>query len=462
MKRKIIFGFVFCCLILTTFAAFSGVRGQDKKQLKQALKIAAEADAIFQQKNYRAAIDRYAAALAVAPNLAQAHFWKGYAHYYLKEYDQAAAELDAALTNGYKPFDVYKIRWFVNYQRKNYDAALDDARNAQKLDPKSQEFNLAIGELQLAKGSYQESLDIFQKAVQTNPNNADLYFYIASAYAGIGDAGKQISAATEAVNKNTKFLGESYFLIAEARRKDKKYAEAAEAYQKAISAKPDIYAAYHNLSDIYRTENKIKEAVDITNKGLAAFPDDGNLYVDLSRYSSLANRKGDAIAAASQAVKLLPAQAAGYTNLCRAYYETKQFPLAQTACEAALKISPNDGEANVYMGFTVLSIGKEAAAREYFKKSIDGMLEFTKANPDFFDGYYSLGNAYYYVGQPQKSVEAYLKTLELNPNFTRARFNLGLTYFVNKNLPAAREQYEILAKADKDLADKLKAVIDKK
>ncbi|MDQ6788218.1 MAG: tetratricopeptide repeat protein [Acidobacteriota bacterium] len=465
MRRKIITSFISLCLLLTavsTLVIKINGQGQNKKQIKQANSLVAEGDTSFQQKNYRVAIDKYTQAIALVPNLAKAHFWKGYAHYYLKEFDQAIPEMDTALAQGYTPLDVYRVRFFLHYQQKNYDLALQDAQKAQQFDPKSQEFGVSVGEIQLAKGSYQEALDTFQKFIQLNPNNADVYYYIASAYNGLNDIPKQTEAAEEAVKRNTKFLGESYFLIATALQKDKKYQPAAEAYQKAISAKPDNYAAYHNLSDIYRIQNKYPAAIDITKKGLINFPDDGNLLTDLSWYYNLAGRNFESITAAQQAVKALPDKILGYTILCRAYYETKQNQLALQACDSALKINPNDGVANVYEGFSYLSLNKTDTANTFFKKAIDGMQEFTGANPEYSDGFYLLGNAYYYGGQPQKAIDAYLKSLELSPDFAKARFNLGLTYFVKGDLPAAREQYTILLKTDKTLAEKLKALIDKK
>ncbi len=463
MKRKIIFSFVYFCLLLSAFFSLpADANGQNKNQTKQAAKLVAEADAVFRQKDFRAAIDKYTGAIALIPSLSKAHFGKGNAHIQLNEYDQAISEMDAALAGGYKPLDVYKIRWSLHFKKKNYDLALQDAQKVLQLEPKNSDLNIAIGEIQLARGSYREALDVFQKSVQLDPNNADTYYYIASAYEGLGNTEQQTASATEAVKRNTKYLGESYFLIAEALRKDKKNAEAVEFYQKAIGAKPEIYAAYHNLSDIYRTQNQLKEAIEITKKGLQVFPEDGNLYVDLARYYSLFNQNFEAIPAAQKAVKLHPEQSSGYAILCRAYNETKQYQPALEACNSALKINPNDGETNVYLGFTHLSLNKDEAAKDYFKKAVEKMLAFTKANPDYFDGFYSLGNAYYYVEQTQNAIEAYLKTLQLNPNFTRARFNLGLAYFVNGNLPAAREQYTILLKTNKDLADKLKQTIDKK
>ncbi len=458
--KKNIFSILICSLLLISPIL---VDGQNKSQSKQAAKLSAEGDRSLQQKDYKTAISKYAEAIALLPSLAQAHFGKASAYIQLNETDQAVAELDAALAGGYKPLDVYRLRWSLYFAKKNYDAALDDARKVSQLDPKNSDLNRAIGEILLAKNSYQDALDSFQKFAQTNPNDADVYYFIAASYNGLKNNDRQISAAQEAVRRNTKYLGESYFLIAEAARENKNYAQAADFYTKSIGAKSDINtAAYQNLADIYRRQNRFKEAVETIKNGLQKFPDDGNFYVDLGRYLNLAERNAEAIVAGERAVKLLPGNFAGYASLCRVYYETKQLQQAQQSCETALKINPDDGASNVYSGFINLSLGRDEAAKIFFKRAVEQMTEYAKNNPDYFDGFYLLGNSFYYAEQPQKAVEAYLKTLALNPNFTRARFNLGLAYFVAGNLPAAREQYNALLKTNKDLAEKLKAVIEKK
>lgn len=458
MKKNIFFIFICLLMFLPTLAD-----AQNKSQSKQAAKLSAEGDRSLQQKDYKTAVSKYAEAIALLPSLAQAHFGKGSAHIQLNETDQAIAELDAALAGGYKPLDVYRLRWSLYFAKKNYDAALDDVRKVFLLDPKNAEVNRATGEILLAKNSYQDALDSFQKFARTNPNDADVYYFIAASNNGLKNTDKQISAAREAVRRNTKYLGESYFLIAEAARENKDYAQAAEFYSKAIAAKPDINTiAYQNLADIYRRQNRFKEAVEIIKTGLQKFPDDGNFYVDLGRYLNLAERNAEAIVAGESAVKLSPENYAGYAGLCRIYYETKQFQQAQSACETALKINPADGASTVYSGFVNLSLGRDGTAKIFFKRAVGQMTEYVKNNPDYFDGFYLLGNSFYYAEQPQKAVEAYLKTLALNPNFTRARFNLGLAYFVGGNLPAAREQYNALLKTNKDLAEKLKVVIEKK
>ena len=463
MNRKIILSLAFCCLFWWVFSASSlEAFAQKKTQTKQAARLIAEGDTAARQRDFRAAIEKYAAAIALAPDSsARAHFGKGDAHARLDERDEAINELGAALAQGYAPLEVYKIRWLLYFQKKNYDAALADAENAARSEPLNADFNRAVGQIQLAKGAFQAALDAFEKSAQANPNDADVYYFIAAANAGLGNAEKQLSAANDAVNRNTKFLGESYLLIGDALRKNKKYQQAADFYRKATNASPKIYAAYRKLGDVYRTQNKFGEAVEAVKKGLQIFPDDENLSADLGRYLILSSRYAEAIVAAQQSVKLFPNSFSGYANLCRAFYEAKQLQPALKACNNALKINANDGEVNVFAGFTNLSLNRNDAANAFFKRAADALLEYTRANPDYSDGFYLLGNAFYYVGQPQKAVEAYLKTLELYPNFAKARFNLGLAYFVKGDLPQARAQHAILLKTNKDLADKLKATINK-
>ena len=89
----------------------------------------------------------------LVPKNSTADFWKGYAHYYLKETDPAIGELDMVIAQGYKPLDVYKVRWFLNYDKKNYDAALSDVREGLALEPNNLMFLIGAGEYLLRQGA---------------------------------------------------------------------------------------------------------------------------------------------------------------------------------------------------------------------------------------------------------------------------------------------------------------------
>jgi tetratricopeptide (TPR) repeat protein len=463
MTRKIFFGFIINFLLLTAFSASIVEVNAQKKLPDKVKKLVKQADQFFQQKDYRSAVNKYAEAILISPNFPQAHFQKGYAHYYLNEYDLAITDLDLALAQGYKPEqEIYKLRWYLHYEKKNYDSALKDVQEALKIEPANNTLILGLANIYRFQGAYKDAVGVYKKVAEIESNNPDVHYFLALSYFKTGDFQAQGLAASEAVKRNTQFIGESYYLLGDALQKSKKYDEAIQAYERALNAKPDIFEIYINLSEIYRNQSKYDEAIATANKGLRLFPNNGDLYVNLSRDYSLANRNDEAIVAAQNAIKVLPNQSAAYTNLCRAYNDTKQYQKAVDACNDALRINPNDGETNYYIGRAYDLLKKPDVATEHYKKAVVGLVEYTRINPEYSDGFYLLGNALYADNQRDKAVEAYKKSLQLSPNFAKARYNLGYMYFLSKDMNSAREQYNALLKIDKDLAEKLKQAIEKK
>ena len=324
MPKNILFKLFACFLLLAIFSVAQAVA--QKKPSDKAKKLVKQADALFQKKDYRNAANKYAEAIIISPDYPYAHFWKGYAHYYLKEYDQAIADLDAALAQGYAPQqEIYKLRWFLNYEKKNYEQALKDVQEALKAEPGNSAFNLGLANIYRSQGLYKEAVDAYKKVLEIEPTSADVPYFMALSYSKIGDYQSQEQAAAEAVKKNTPFVGESFYLLGEALQKNKKYDEAIAAYQQAINAKPDIYEVYVNLPEIYRLQSRYEEAINVTKKGLTLYPNNGELFKNLSWYYSLADRHNEAVNAALNASVLLPSQSAPYTNLCRAYNDIKQY-----------------------------------------------------------------------------------------------------------------------------------------
>ncbi|MEJ7702043.1 MAG: tetratricopeptide repeat protein [Pyrinomonadaceae bacterium] len=437
------------------------VNAQSKKPSDKAKKLAKQGDRFFQNKDYRNAVNKYAEAVILSPEFASAHFWKGYAHYNLKEIDQSIGDLNAAFEQGYKPLDVYKLRWYAFYE-KNYDLALKDVREVLKLEPANKELNIAIGNIYRSQKAFQEALDAYQKVVELDPNNRDVHYFIALSHFNLNNFLLQGAAAAEAIKRNTQFIGESYYLLGDSLQKAKKPVEAIQAYEKALNVKADILEVYNNLAELYGSQNHFNKVIDTIKKGLHLFPDEGNLYVSLSWYYNLNDQPAQAVVAAQNAVKLLPEQAAGHTNLCRAYNDLKDYQLAVSACGNALRINPSDGETSFYLGRAYDLLSKPDEATKYYKQAVSGLEEFTRNKPSNPDGFYLLGNAFYADNQTEKAIEAYKKALELNPGFARAHYNLGYIYFLKKDMASALEKYDVLLKINAGLAEKFKKAIEKR
>lgn len=459
-------------LLVMMFAAFVVIAGMQmpliaqqqptKKQFEQARKFALEGDKAFRQKNYRKAITEYQKATAIAANFPAAHYFKGYAHYYLNEFDAAVESFTAALTHQYSPLEVYKVRWFSYYKAKNLDSALADLEQLLKLQPQEASHWTSAGDLYREKGMVKEAVAAYEQAVTLNPNSGDLFYSLAFTYALMGDRVQQGVTALKAIQKTTRFLGDSWYLVGVSFQSQRKYPEAADAFERAISAKPDIREAYLNLSQIYQVQNRFEDAIATIKKGLEVAPENGDLYVTLTWLYSLTDRNVDAIIAGRKAVSLVPEQYMAYTNLCRAYNDAKQYDQAIQACNSALKLQPGDGESNFYLARAYDFQKKPDVATGFYTKAVKGLVEFTEQNPDYSDGFYLLGNAYFAVGQRTSAIAAYRKSLALSPKFTKAIFNLGYMYHLNGDRNAAREQYDSLLKLDPELAAKLLDTINGK
>lgn len=465
-KKAFLIFAAFGILSLSTIVVPVQVAAQEKqvvkKDTKKARQAAEKGRVAVGKRDYRIALDNYSRAVELDPDNPDYRFWKGALHSQLDEHSQALPELEIALAKGYKnPLTLYGIRWRSYFAEKNYDAALEDVQKGTALDPNNVDFWQAAGDISFVKGDYRQAIDAYQRVLAKDPNRSNLHIEIARAYAKLGDPAGQVAAAEEAIKRPSPSLGEAYLLLAEGYQKQRKPDEAIAAYQRAIAARPNEYAAYQNLAELLRNENRHNEAIETLRRALRVFPNDGRIYTSLGSLYSLADRHDEAVQAAQAGIRFLPTEYLSYTNLCRAYNDVNKPEMAIRECNNALRIRPDDGETYFYLARAYDLAAKPNDATQYYKRAVAGLLEFTKNNPESAYGHYLLGNAYFADNQHEKAIEAYAKCLNLSPRFVRARYNVAIIQLRQKNKTAALEQYNRLLELDPDLAGKLKIEIDK-
>jgi serine/threonine-protein kinase len=193
MRKKIFIGLLSYFLVLTFFSAFGGEASAQprSKPNDRAKKLAAQGDQFYRDKDYRSAITRYAEAIVISSNYPHAHYWKGYAHHNLNEYDEAIEEMNTALKQGFPPIKVYEVRWEAHYMKKNFDAALSDVQEALRIEPSNNYFILALGDAYRMKGEFQEAITAYNKALPVSQNKGDIHYFIAASYFNLGEYAQQ-------------------------------------------------------------------------------------------------------------------------------------------------------------------------------------------------------------------------------------------------------------------------------
>lgn len=457
MKRKVYLGLINLSVLfsLSFVLAIGNIQAQTKKQIQTAQKLWEQGDKLHKQKKYDQAIQKFSEAIKVLPEYPSAFYSRGVSYYELGQYDPAISDLTTSLNQKHNATDVYKFRWRAYFQKKETDAALADILEVLKTEPSNGELNKIAGDIYFEKKSESDALNYYKKVSDSYASNADFQYNLAVLYSKTDDFDAQGVAAQRAISNATKYPGEAWYLLGDAQLKAKKYEEAAEAYERAILAKPDIPDAYDNLTMIYQRLSRFNDAISTSLKALKLNPNEGKYYVNMSRYYLLLDQPKDAITVAKQAVNLSPKDYQGFTNLCRAYKDTDQYDLALQACNNAIMLNSVDGETLLYLGQVYDLQKKTNTATDYYKKAVAALVESTKSNPEYGYGFYLLGTGYYLVGQIPNAITAYRTSLQLSPKFARTVYNLGYMYVLSKNKTAAREQYDILQKLNLGLAERL-------
>lgn len=462
MRKKILLAFVSLGLVFAGLAiAPEDAAAQTKKQIKEAKKITDEGDQAFRKRDFEGALAKYTQAIGITSNNAYAHFWKGYTHYNLKQYDPAIGEFDTAQTQGYKPVGpLYTYRGISYHELGKYDEALADIQKALAITPNDAFLNEALGNIYIVKGMHNEALAAYTKAIPGSQNKGNVQYNIARVQQSLLNYQAQAAAADAAIKLGTQYVGEAYFLLGEAEHKLGNLGVASDAYERSIAAKGDNYATYRNAAETYRGQGRFEDAIKVLKKSFIPIGAKGETFTELSWYYSMAGMDKEAVEAGQSGVSLTPGNASAHTNLCRAFNGTKQYQLAINSCNAALRISPNDGETFFYLARAQDSLGRTAEAARTYKRAVTGLTEQTAKMPDYADGYYLLGNALFADNQTEKAIEATRRAIELSPRFAKARYNLAIYYLSQKKKDMATVQYDELMKFDKDQAAKLKALID--
>ena len=155
--------------------------------------------AVSQGRQNEAAAE-YDAAIARAPNDADAHVARGNIAALAGNREQAVREYTAAAQGDPKSGDVYLNR--ANLESAQPDAQLADLNKAIELNPRSAEARNRRGMFYFVHGRYAEAAADFKIAGQLDPNSADYAYNLGAAYERQRDLPNAIASYTVARKLN--------------------------------------------------------------------------------------------------------------------------------------------------------------------------------------------------------------------------------------------------------------------
>ncbi|HXE43488.1 MAG TPA: tetratricopeptide repeat protein, partial [Candidatus Baltobacteraceae bacterium] len=187
----------------------------------------------------------------------------------------------------------------------------------------------------LANGQIDDAIENFQKALQINPNYAEVYHNLGDAFIQKGNRGEAIAQ-----------------------------------YQKALTIDSRDERSHVNLGIVLYQSGQINEAVDHYQKALEIDPTDTKTHNNFGLALAQLGRMDEAIAQYEDALTVDPQNLEAHFNLGNAFVQAGQFAKAIEHYKKALELNPDDAEVYNNLGLAFYQSGNKSEATASAQKAL--------------------------------------------------------------------------------------------
>ncbi len=362
---------------------------------------------------------------------------------------------------------------------------LGDIENAlkevEKIEPKTGEAWAFMGDCYRNLNKKDKTIESYKRAVQTDSNLIEPYWYLAQDWQQAGKIDSAIyawrkvasgSPFSKSICLNLGFLLETQGRLDEALQEykrasnvdpsDKKallsigrvyeaqkdFTQAIRVYQEALAQDTSDIVVRSKLIQLYFNSGEKEKALEEGIKLYNLSPQDNNvkrvlggIYLSLQKYPQ-------AETLFSEYIKVDSTDPGGFLFLGRTFLEEKKYPQAKTMFQRTIALNDSlsgngsvEQEAWVNLGITYLEEDSLLKAKETFSQALPKVERKDEV-------YYFLGLVYFRLKESPQAIEFLLKADSLSPENTQVLFLLGSTYEQSKNFELAVSTFEKVLSLD--------------
>src|SRR5579883_491889 len=201
--------------------------------------------------------------------------------------------------------------------------------------------------------------------------------------------------------------------------RERKFADAEQAFREAIRLDPKHSDAHGNLGVAFAHQRKLPEAESAFRLAIRFDSANVTMYVNLATCLSQQGRPAEAEEWARQAIQLKPTLAEPHRILGSALDTRKKYEPAEAAFREAARLEPNHADGR-------FRLGRVLARRKNPKDAEAEYREAVRLKPDFTAAWAALGQVLTDLGQHADAVECARKAAELDPNSADYHNSLGV------------------------------------
>lgn len=191
-----------------------------------------------------------------------------------------------------------------------------------------------LGAAHLKKGNLDEAIKCQNKAIEINPEDAELWNNLGNAHLKKGNLTQAIDCYKKSLKKNPKDAI-TWYNLGNAQSNS---AKAIRFYKKALKINPEYASALTNLGNAHFSKGNLAKAIDFYNKSLKITPEDADVWTNLGIAYRKKGNLDEAINSYKTAIEINPGDAEVWTNLGIAHEKRGNLEEAEKCYKKAEKI----------------------------------------------------------------------------------------------------------------------------
>jgi tetratricopeptide (TPR) repeat protein len=190
--------------------------------------------------------------------------------------------------------------------------------------------------------------------------------------------------------------------------RQKDYAHAIEALNKAIRLDGHIATFHVNLAGVFDNQGDHDKAIAEYRRAIKDDPQNAPAHNNLGVALRDSGRSGEAVAEHREAIRLDPGHSRFHNNLCAALHDAGERDEALAECRKAVKLDPKDVLALNDLGFMLEDAGKSDEAIADYRQAIE-------IDPSYGLAHQNLGDALRAKGMTQDAIAEFQAALKIDP-----------------------------------------------
>jgi putative PEP-CTERM system TPR-repeat lipoprotein len=355
-------------------------------------------------------------ALALKPDLVQAHILASLVYLKQHEPDSAISEIRTVLASQESNAYAHSILGSALLEKRLYSEGLAELNRALELDPGLTEARVKKGVFQLSRGKQGEAEAELSAAVRSNPELLNTRLLLASYYLKQNESEKAIAAARKGL-RNAKTDALLYNVIADACLRQQKNGEAMAALRQAMEADPECHYTYFKMAALHRIAGRTEKALAIIREAAEKVP--GNAEAQLFAASAMetAGDREEARRFYERARKT--GRLEGAVEAARYYLRNRNPDEALDLVDEALRKKPSIAVLYSIKGQAFIDLKQHEHALQAYE-------ELAKVQPE--EGMIAITNLYLSLHKPEKALDRVKRELKTHPERTDLHAELTKIY----------------------------------